>query len=274
MLLKENISLQNTIIEKIKSVIKKFTSLSNIETFENNPMTQDSIKLTPNNCNNSELNNYINSYNDSIALLDDPNHMTKAAFDTYLHIQDNKINKLNANLAILNDKIKTKNIPPVKGFRSMNNSSILNAEEYPNPSATNNGQPNSSSNTYNGNNSSTYPNYLIYGNNGCLQYEPSSTINKNTPSWNFKSCDANESKQQFTTTLINNLDKYNNPITNSINQKYMLRDSTNTQLGFYTVNPNNAYDQCLQLNNDGLSIMPCTMESAQRFKPTYHSVLE
>ena len=236
----------------------------------NDPIIKNSIKLTANNDTNSDINSYINSYNNSIALLDDPNQMSKAAFDTYIYLQDKKINNLNTNLTKIRNQIKTRVTPPVKGIRSMNNSKILNIEEYPNPSTTNTGQPS----TYTGNSSSKYPNYLIYGNNGCLQYEEAAETNNNTPSWGFKSCDANNTKQQFTKTQINTINQYNTPITNTNNKSYILNDSTNTQFGFYTVNPNNAYDQCLQLNDDGLSVMPCTMNATQRFKPLFHSVLE
>ena len=126
------------------------------------------------------------------------------------------------------------------------------------------------------NNSSIYPNYLIYGNNGCLQYEPS-TINSqnvNTPaSWSFKSCNSNEPKQQFISNKINSLETYNSYITDPLNESSRLTDSSNTLLGFNVINPILAQDQCLQLNNDGLSVMPCTVDFSQRFKPSYTSVL-
>ena len=38
------------------------------------------------------------------------------------------------------------------------------------------------------------------------------------------------------------------------------------------VNPETAADQCLMLNNDGLSIMPCNMTSEQRFKALYSTI--
>ena len=235
------------------------------------------------NSNNPELNNYVNSYNNSIALLEDPNQMTKTAFDTYIYIQNKKINDLKTNLDSLNKNIKN-TVSPVKGLKSMYNSKILNVEEYPSPTATNNGMPK----TYSGNGAVKYPNYLIYGNNGCLEYNPSSTqklsssssvsppssSSASPPSWSFKSCNANNPNQQFITNQINSLDKYNAPITDKNNSSYLLKDSKNTQFGFYVVNPSTANDQCLQLNNDGLSVMPCMMDSSQKFKPSFHSVLE
>lgn len=237
--------------------------------------TENSIYLAPIN-NNSEIINYEKSYNNAISLLEDPNQMTKTAFDTYIHIQNNKLNTLTQNLQNLNKNINT-NIPPVvKGIKSINNSKILNVEEYPNPTARNNGMPTS----YSGNRSAKYPNYLIYGNNGCLQFSPSPTnisptaTNFSAPSWSFKSCDSNNANQQFNFNQINTLAQYNKPITNSNNSRYLLNDSSNTQYGFYIVNPSSTFDQCLQLNNDGLSIMPCTMDSSQRFKQMYNYIQE
>ena len=237
---------------------------NNMNSYKKEPFgninVQNSIILSPN--PNVELNNYVNSYNNAIALLDDPNQLNKASFDTYTHIQDKKIAELNNNLALLQQNIKQNNNVPIKSFKSMNSSQILNVEEYPNPS--NNGQDV----TYKGNGSNNYPNYLIYSNNGCVEY------NKTNKEWKINSCDSNNPNQQFTTTQINNINQYNSPITNSMNQNRLLNDSSSTQFGFYVVNPNNINDQCLQLNNDGLSIMPCTMDSSQRFRPKYKSVLE
>ena len=88
-----------------------------------------------------------------------------------------------------------------------------------------------------------------------------------------KSCNANNPNQQFITNQINSLDKYNAPITDKNNSSYLLKDSKNTQFGFYVVNPSTANDQCLQLNNDGISVMPCNMDSSQRFGTNYNTVL-
>ena len=117
-----------------------------------------------------------------------------------------------------------------------------------------------------------------------MQYNPSPTNNTSTPSltpvlntpatWNFRSCDSNNPKQQFAINQINTVSQYNNPITDPNNSRYLLNDSSNTRMGFYTVNPNTAYDQCLQLNNDGISIVPCNMDSSQKFKQSYHNVME
>ena len=237
----------------------------------------DNLVLPPN-MNNNELNDYVNSYNNNMSLLDDPNKLNKVAFDTYIHIQYNKINELQNNLATLQKNInKNKRLPtPIKGLKSMSNAQMLNVEPYPDPTLINNGQDIS----YKGNNANKYPNYLIYGNNGCLQYTPQPTgivvagTNPVAPSWNFQACNANNPNQQFYTSQINNIDQYNSPITNSNNQNRIIKDSKNVQYGFYIVNPSAASDQCLQLNNDGLSVMPCTMEASQRFRPSYHSILQ
>jgi hypothetical protein len=150
----------------------------------------------------------------------------------------------------------------------MNNSAILNVEEYPDPKNTNTNGENSK---YTGNGSPNYPNYLIYGNNGCLQYESSN--NKTPATWDFKSCNAKDPRQQFTINKITNLQQYNAPITSPNNKSYKMNSQSNVNFGFYSVNPNNVADQCLQLNNDGISVMPCNMDSSQRFGTNYNTVL-
>ena len=165
--------------------------------------------------------------------------------------------------------VKAKVVYPVKGIRSMNNSNIINVQEYSGPAATIGNSSQNRPNTSNVN----YPYYLLYGNNGCLQYEPTSNTAVSS-SWNFMSCNANEPKQQFNINRINNIDQYNKPITNTNNKNYKIQSGSTVKYGFYSVNPSIAFDQCLQLNNDGVSVMPCSMNSSQRFTTNYHSVLE
>ena len=216
------------------------------------------------------INNYVNSYNRAISLMDDPNQLNNAALDTYIHIQNQKLEQLQSNLLGLQSNIalqQNNNYAPVKSMKSMYNSRMLNVEEFPSPS---NGNA--------GSDQSKYPNYLIYGNRGCLQYNspnPMSTIANGVPSppnWSFQNCNSNLPSQQFYKKQINNLADYNTPITSDNTKKIL--NTNSTMLGFYVVNPSTDPNQCLQLNNDGLSVMPCTMDSSQRFKPSYHSVLQ
>lgn len=202
------------------------------------------------NSNTPEVKDYINKYNQSIELLDDPNLLNKAQFDTYIHLQNKKINELQNVLSTF--PTNNAQLQPIKAIKNIKTSNSLNVEEYPN--------------SQNGNGSTTYPNYLIYGNNGCLSYNAS----KNN--WAFKSCNANDSTQRFTITKINTKDDYNAKIINPKNQSYQIQDTNSVIMGFYSVNPETDNNQCLQLNTDGLSVMPCTMESSQRFKTLYHSV--
>ena len=226
---------------------KNIISINNATTIEGfvNPLPTNK---------NEELNDYVSSFNNGLALLDDPNQMTKVAFDAYLHIQDTKLAKLNEDLQDLKERASTSNASPFKSIRSMKNSSILNLESYPDKDTTKNN-----------------PKYLIYGNNGCLQYENKYEEEPNT--WNFKPCDANKAKQHFKINQINTLNQYNDPITSKNNEKYKIKNESNTKLGFYTVNPIDDSDQCLQLNNDGVSVMPCNMDSSQRFSANQHTVL-
>ena len=90
--------------------------------------------------------------------------------------------------------------------------------------------------------------------------------------WNFNSCDANNKNQQFVSTTINNLETYNSFINND-NQDLKLKDNTNTLFGFNVITPIDTQDHCLQLNNEGLSVMPCTIDFSQRFRESYSTVI-
>ena len=289
------------------------------ESFEN--FNEGSIMLNPESY--PAVSDYADVYNQNIALLDDPRNMINASFNTYINIQDKKIGKLRTQLDKLQTDIQNNkySFSGIKGFKSMNNSQILNVEDYydpiyspvtNNPNSTNpnashttttNPNPNSTNPTTtnptttnpmsskpttskpfnsNINGSSHYPNYLIYGNNGCLQYEQLTSKNDAdnngktvlTPAtWAFKPCNANDPRQQFVSTQVNDLPTYNSFITDPYNITSQLNSSKTTTFGFNIVNPINNQDQCLQLNNDGLSVMPCTLDFEQRFRPVYNTVL-
>jgi hypothetical protein len=220
----------------------------------------------PNN-NIPELKDYVKAYNESIALLDDPNNLNQLNFDTYIHIQDKKLeelNKLITDIQNLQEQNGGNRSKPIKAIRNLNTSTILNVEEYPDPQITNPNTPN-----YNGNGAVNYPNYVIYGNNGCLQYNKG-TNNENPSSYNFQPCNANNANQRFTMQQIKNKNEYNARISDPT--KHINSDDS-VIMGFYVVNPEVDPNHCITLNNNGLTVEPCDMlHPSQRFKPYYHSV--
>ena len=300
-------NMQKNIVDNLQILLNRQTKImddTDIDTkefFAN--VNEGSIMLNPEDY--PEVSDYADVYNQNIALLDDPSNMINASFNTYINIQDKKIGKLRTQLNQLQTDIQNNKVSfsGIKGFKSMNNSQILNVEDYydpnyspmmTNPNATNystttnpnitNSMTSNPTTTKPFNNklngASQYPNYLIYGNNGCLQYDQlSSTTDINgkttlTPAtWAFKPCNANEPRQQFVSTQVNDLPTYNSFITSKDNLRSHLNSTKTTTFGFNVVNPINTQDQCLQLNNDGLSVMPCNLDFEQRFRPIYNTVL-
>ena len=291
---KQIANMQQNIINNLEKLLDEQKIIQNdktiYESFEN--VNNGSIMLNPETY--PEVSDYANVYNQNIALLDDPRNMINASFNTYIHIQDKKLNGLRQNLNKLQTDIQNNNVvfSGIKGFKSMNNSKILNVEDYndpnfnymitnPNSTNPNSTNPNStnpnSTNKFNYkiNGATQYPNYLIYGNNGCLQYEQSTIDKYNKPipaTWKFQSCNANEPRQQFVSTQVNDLNTYNSFIPDE-NRSSRLNGPNTTTFGFNIVNPINSQDKCLQLNNDGLSVMPCNLDFEQRFRPIYNTVL-
>lgn len=210
-----------------------------------------------------DINTYLDSYNKSMAVVDDPSNINKVNFDTYIYLQNKKITELQN--AINTFPTKAQLNAPVKSIKNISTSKLLNVEEYTSKAIKPNGAPDDK-----------YPNYLIYGNNGCLQYNPgidSTTSLSSTPAeYKFTSCNASNPKQQFFAKQITDKDTYNYPISES-NRSYKISDQSSTNMNFYVINPIGADKQCLQLNNDGLSVMPCTMYPTQRFKPMYQNAI-
>jgi len=264
------INLQNRIIKFAQENINRASNLdldaSKIENFanQNNPGFYQQQLYVPKN-DIQELNDYISAYNKSVALLEDPNNMTQANFDAYIHLQNKKIADIQKSIASFPTK-NEQQANPIRAIKNLKTSVGLNVEPYPDP-ATQKIYPS----YYNGNGSSSYPNYLIYTNNGCLQYAPSST-NGDASSWSVQPCNSNLPGQRFNMQQINNMAQYNGLITNPNNASHKITDTNSSIFGFYVVNPEGYNEECLQLNNDGLSVMPCNMDSSQRFKPYYHSI--
>jgi len=265
------INKQNTLISELNNILFNLkTSLGvpvlsvDVEPFTTNNtepfINMSSVKLNPN--KDTEIYNYANIYNQNIALLDDPNKMNQLSFNTYIHIQDKKINNLKKELKQLEEHIqnnkKSKN--NIKSFKSMSNSQIINVELY---------------NDKNKNNGVKYPNYLIYGNNGCLEYDNKKKYeNVSEPAtWKFNTCNSNNPKQQFVSNKINNLETYNSHIDDN-NKESILNDDSNIMFGFNIINPIDDDKKCVQLNNDGISVMPCNLKYDQRFKHSYNTVLQ
>jgi uncharacterized protein (DUF4415 family) len=265
---KNVIEKQNNIITALQAGVKAIGTI-NIEGFTNPPqqssnLYQPPLYLPSNNL--PELNDYISAYNKSIALLDDPNRITQANFDAYVHLQDNKIAQLQAAISSFPTNPQKQN-NPIRSIKNFKTSVSLNLEPYPDPAS----QTNLPS-YYVGNGAPRYPNYLIYANNGCLQYSPSDASNKEPAAWSVRPCNSNLAGQRFNMQQINNMEQYNSLITNPNNASYKISEPNSSIFGFYVVNPEGYNEQCLQLNGDGLSVMPCNMDSSQRFKPYYHSI--
>ena len=276
--LAKNISnLQNTIINAAQAnAVSNITlnalaapTASNVEGFA---IQQQPINLyqtpqyIPTN-GSPELDDYISAYNKSVALLDDPNRLSQANFDAYIHLQDNKIAKLQSAISSFPTNAPQQN-NPFRSIKNLKTSGSLNIEPYPDP-ATQTNLPN----YYVGNGAPTYPNYLIYTNNGCIQYVPSDAASKEPATWAVRSCNSNLSGQRFNMKQVNNMAQYNALIMDPNSASYKITDPNSSIFGFYIVNPEGYGEQCLQLNGDGLSVMPCNMDSSQRFKPYYHSII-
>jgi len=277
--LAKNISdIQNTIISSAQANANSVSNInlnalltptaSNVEGFAIQQQPRDLYQAPlyiPSN-GSPELDDYISAYNKSVSLLDDPNRLSQANFDAYTHLQDNKIAKLQSTIASFSTNSQQQN-NPIRSIKNLKTSTSLNLEPYPDP-ATQTNLPS----YYAGNGASRYPNYLIYANNGCLQYAPSDD-SRNTPAnWSVQPCNSNLSKQRFNMQQVNNMAQYNALISNPNNASYKITDPNSSIFGFYIVNPEGYSEQCLQLNGDGLSVMPCNMDSSQRFKPYYHSI--
>lgn len=212
-----------------------------------------------------EVNDISNAYNQAVNIINASQNQSldEARFNAYIYLQEKKLNQLKDAIDTYPTNANIRN-NPIKAVKNLATSNLLNVESFPDPASF----PTSANplEKYNGNGSSVYPNYLIYGNNGCLNY------NSSDATYNFQACNSNNPEQRFIMNQILNKDDYNGKITDPTNASYKINNTDNTIMGFYVVNPENSTDKCININKDGLSVMPCNMQNSQRFKPYYHSI--
>jgi hypothetical protein len=265
LILSKQNALQTELINLLQNTNKPAATITNrsngqlAEGFANSSSVvstyQPPIILPPSNI--PEIKDYITAYNKAVSLLDDPNNLNQANFDAYIALQDKKIVDLQKAINSYPTKSNQLN-KPIRAIKNLQTSTAINLEPFPD------------TNTNNG--SVSYPNYLIYGNNGCLQYTNGDSTLNSAATWEFQKCHANEAGQRFYLNKINNINDYNSKITDFNMQNYRITDPNSSIFGFYVVNPELDNSQCLQINQDGLSVMPCNMDSSQRFKPFYHNI--
>lgn len=203
----------------------------------------------------------VNEHKEIVDLIEDPSRIKSFKYKIKQDIQDMKIEELEKNMSKLeNQRIKNnlkynrKNLTEIHGVKSFDNSQILNV--YP-------GKEESSDDGQN---------YMIFGNGGCLSYNQKVEKENSTNQYAFTHCNVQNPQQQFKIKTINDKVSYNDNVY-SDNDK-VSTDSEFINYGFNIIKPENTNDnsnyydknrQCLSLNENGLSIEPCTLEPKQRF---------
>jgi hypothetical protein len=197
---------------------------------------------------------HVNRHQEIVDLIDDPGRLDNFRLKINQNIQDYKLcdlekemadlEKLKADVKRVNDETSFKN-KEIKGVKCFDNSQILNVY--------------SGKETNDGVN-----NHLIFGNGKCLafnQYRDSKT-NQDLNQYDFIHCNVQNNQQQFSIRPIETLDDYNSTVKSGIDR---LTTSTFVDMDFNVINPKGKEQECLTLNEDGLTIEPCTLESNQRF---------
>ena len=104
---------------------------------------------------------------------------------------------------------------------------------------------------------------MVFGNGKCLSFKKTkNNEDKLVNEYKFVDCNRQEQEQLFKIDKVYNKNQYNNKINNPIHQITSTKFDT---MGFYAVSPKDDLKECLTLNNDGLTIQPCDLNSNQRY---------
>ena len=226
---------------------------------------------------NADANTYIQPFNSSIGIMDEPLNMQKYAFDMYLKLQTDKLNNLNKELTTLESKKKlltsSNSSYPIKSIKNTATAVAINVDEYTSrgKSTSNYGVPykkasqsgSSASKCTSVNNlASNY--YLLYGNRGCLSYDDPNH------KYSFQPCNANDSMQQFYINPVNNICDYNNFASDKI------KSNSTIKMGFNVITPRTNVNKCLTTYPDNsVTVEPCTLNitNNQKFNTYYKNIL-
>ena len=101
--------------------------------------------------------------------------------------------------------------------------------------------------------------YMIFGNGKCLSYDKNTN---NISEYKFVDCNRRDDKQLFKIGKVDSVITYNNKIANPYNE---IKSDKFDSLGFYYVSPKDYAKECMTLNDNGLTIQPCDLDSNQRY---------
>ena len=202
----------------------------------------------------------INEHKQILDLIEDPSRIQDIKYKIEQDIQDTKICGLEKQIAELEElraekeflNPNAKNNQEIKGIKSYDNSQILNL--HPGKEAGDN-QPD---------------NYMIFGNGGCLSYnQVVDDNNVATNQYAFTHCNVQNDQQQFNIRNIRDKNIYNNNVHSNLNtinidigQPFNIVKPANTNAKAL---PNDKNNQCLTLNENGVTVEPCNLEPSQRF---------
>ena len=189
--------------------------------------------------------------------INNPEKLQDIRFNISQHVQDSKIQNLEEELSnIENLKMKNNNYinsnnredtKIIKSIKNIQNSKILNVH-LPDDI-----EPDNEDNHE----------YMVFGNGKCLSFKKTkNNEDKLVNEYKFVDCNRQEQDQLFKIDKVHNKNQYNSKISNPIHKITSTKFDT---MGFYAVSPKNNLKECLTLNDDGLTIQPCDLNSNQRY---------
>lgn len=231
-----------------------------MQLMDENIKLMDQIKEKVNEINNMEIRGETNAYDhvinhdNVVDAINDPKNLSTLQYNIKNYIQKSTVTNLEQQLAELErlNEIKSRTgslaeaqeINEIKSIQNVNNARSLNVY-----------LPDDISRTDKENHE-----YMIFGNGKCLSYNNDGV---KTGEYKFVDCNRRDNNQLFKIDKIGSSLAYNNKVANPINKIDSARFET---LGFYAVSPKGDAKQCMTLNDDGLVIQPCDLDSEQRYQ--------
>ena len=243
--------------ELINSRLQKYDD--SMELMGQNIQLMDQIKEKVEEINDMEIRgntnayDHVSNYNNVVDSINDPQNIGTLQHNIKNYIQKSTVINLEQQLAELEklNEIKArtgnlseeKDINEIKSVQNVNNAESLNVYLPDDIDRSDKSKHE----------------YMVFGNGKCLSFnKDGNKVNE----YEFVDCNRRDNKQLFKIDKINGSLAYNNKVASPVNRI----DSTKFEtLGFYTVSPKGDEKQCMTLNDNGLVIQPCDLNSEQRY---------
>ena len=212
----------------------------------------NSLEQTISQGETTNMQNHLETSSQVKQHLSDNEYLDDKLFQIKQHRQNNKLNKIESDITEYNRQLEDIGIDnsELKSIKSQAESVNLNIKQI-----------------HTDENNSANNKYILFTNEQCLSYDTEKEDKENEDTYKLAFCNRSDPKLHFKINSVGDVEEYNNHVSNSdqITSDYVIG------FPFSVVKPSNSSNQCLTLDQEGMSVQPCNLQEAQMWHPSSYT---